>query len=436
MGSRPEAGYLASPMVQTPWGNSTELRERKLRPGAGTPRAEVVRNQRERLFGAIVAAVADKGYEATTVADLVRLSGVSRSDFYKHFASKQDCFVAMVEELVEPAVEAILGRAEEADEQRVQEVFEAFLAFAAMHPATARVCIVELHTAGPEAEAAVDGVFAAIEKLVSEANERVPGREETPPEVVRALIGGLRKVIHTRLARREESELERLAPQLWEWALGYPRPPQPLRVPRRASGGSSQFEGYTPAERIARAVAGVTAEKGYRALSTDEIAETASISLSTFYSHFADKRDAVLAAVEMGGAQMLASVMPATRRAADWREGVRIAYEAMFAYLVAEPSFARLIADEVYAIGPDALALRDRVIDSMSAMLAPGYAENPNVPEIASEAIGGSVYALLRERLRDGSPLRLPEAVPLATYLTLTPFLGPDEAVAVANGGR
>ena len=99
--------YLASPMVQTPWGNSSELRERKLRPGAGTERAEVVRNQRDRLFAAMVAVVSEKGYEATTVADLVALSGVSRSDFYKHFASKQACFVAMVEALVEPMLETI-----------------------------------------------------------------------------------------------------------------------------------------------------------------------------------------------------------------------------------------------------------------------------------------------------------------------------------------
>jgi AcrR family transcriptional regulator len=436
MRGRPTGVYLASPMVQTPWGNSSELRDRKLRPGAGTPRPEVVRNQRERLFGAMVAVVAEKGYEATTVADLVRLSGVSRSDFYKHFGSKQDCFVAMVRELVDPAVEAILRAAEGADEQRVQDVFERFLTMTARHAATARVCIVELHTAGEEAEAVLDRIFEAVEELVREANERIPGREEMPPEVVRVLIGGVRKVIHTRLYRRQERELEKLAPQLWRWALSYPPPPQHLRVPRRTAGAPSQFGGYTPAERIARAVAAVTAEKGYQGLSTDEIAERASISLSTFYAHFADKRDAVLAAVEMGGAQMMASVVPAAGRATDWREGVRVAYEAMFSYLVAEPAFAQLIAVEVYAMGPEALALRDRVIDSMSAMLAPGFGENPEMPEIASEAIGGAIYALLRERLRSGGPRRLAEAVPLATYLTLAPFIGAEEAAAIANGGR
>jgi hypothetical protein len=73
--------------VVTPWGRASELKGRRLHPGGRTPRDEVVRNQRERLFGAVVAVVSEKGYEAATVADVIELSGVSRSDFYKHFAN-------------------------------------------------------------------------------------------------------------------------------------------------------------------------------------------------------------------------------------------------------------------------------------------------------------------------------------------------------------
>ena len=86
-------------MVQTPWGDSSRLREKTLPPGRGTTAAEAEQNHRERLFGAMVAKVAEQGYEATTVADLVELSGVSRSAFYKHFADKQECFLAAIEAL-------------------------------------------------------------------------------------------------------------------------------------------------------------------------------------------------------------------------------------------------------------------------------------------------------------------------------------------------
>ena len=96
-------------MVRTPWGDAAQLRDRKLPPGRGTPREEAERNQRERLFAAMVATVAEKGYEATTVADLVELSGVSRSAFYRHYDDKQACFLAAVEAMVEPALTRIGG---------------------------------------------------------------------------------------------------------------------------------------------------------------------------------------------------------------------------------------------------------------------------------------------------------------------------------------
>ena len=73
------------------------------------PREEAERNQRERLFAAMVASVAEKGYEATTVADLVELSGVSRSAFYRTSSDKEECFLAACEALVEPTVGAIIG---------------------------------------------------------------------------------------------------------------------------------------------------------------------------------------------------------------------------------------------------------------------------------------------------------------------------------------
>src|SRR4029078_283475 len=110
-------------------------------------------------------------------------------------------------------------------------------------------------------------------------------------------------------------------------------PPSVLEAPRRQrSAGGARFTGYTPAERIARAGATVMAEKGFGAMNTGDIAAEASISLSTFYEHFADKEDAVLATIEMSGAQMMASAVPAARRADDWLESVRALYEAMFAY--------------------------------------------------------------------------------------------------------
>ena len=58
-------------MTTTPWGDATQLRARKLRPGPGANPVAVARNQRERMHAAMVAAVAENGYEGTRVADVV-----------------------------------------------------------------------------------------------------------------------------------------------------------------------------------------------------------------------------------------------------------------------------------------------------------------------------------------------------------------------------
>src|SRR5690348_3970094 len=97
-------------MIETPWGNSEELRSRKLAPGRGTPPEEVERNQRERLYAAMVAATAEKGYQETAVADLLRISGISRSTFYLLFKDKQACFQAAIERLLNDALLLVRNR--------------------------------------------------------------------------------------------------------------------------------------------------------------------------------------------------------------------------------------------------------------------------------------------------------------------------------------
>jgi AcrR family transcriptional regulator len=124
--------------VATPWGDARALRERRLFPGAGTPPEEVARNQRERLFAAAVAVASEKGYEAMTVADLLELSGVSRSAFYVHFADKSECLTAAAAELLELALAALAPSAEDGARREPGEDFSRFFELLASQPAAAR----------------------------------------------------------------------------------------------------------------------------------------------------------------------------------------------------------------------------------------------------------------------------------------------------------
>jgi AcrR family transcriptional regulator len=442
--TKPDLAVASTPsngrptVVRTPWGDAKTLRDRKLRPGQRLPPDEVARNQRERLFAALVAVVAEKGYEATRVADLLELSGVSRSAFYEHFGDKEDCLLAALDAFVGPTSRAI-ARVETdrgpLGEEQARVAFDAVVHLIVEQPATARMCFVEIYAAGPRAVERVDWTTDTFQDFVGATLHRLPGREGTPPEIVRAVFGGLRRIIYTRLYRGEEEKLIELIPQMWDWGLSYLPPPVPLRRPRwRPSANAGRPEGYDPAERILRALASVVAEKGYPATTVNEIASRASISLSTFYAHFADKEEAMLAAVDSGSAQMLATTLPAFRRAPDWPNAVRAAFGAMFAYCAAEPEYTTLGAIDVYAASRKVLERRDQVIEGMQALLVPGYELKPDASPVAAEAIGGAIYSMIYDQVRHGATESLQELAPLATYVTLAPFIGAEEACAVANG--
>jgi AcrR family transcriptional regulator len=411
-----------------------------LPPGRGTPREEAERNQRERLFAATVATVAEKGYEATTVADLVNLSGVSRSAFYRHFADKEECFLTAAEALIQPTLE-LVEKAESAatGEERTQQALAAFLGLIAAQPAASKMCFVEIYAAGPAGVAVVEKTLDAFEEFVTKLFDQVPGREEMPGQMVRAMIGGLQKVIHKRLYRDEQDQLVELAPQIWRWWLSYPPPPGPLRAARRRSQEPRPFEERqavaNPAERVLRALAAIVAEKGYPATTVAEIVERAQTSQRTFYEHFANKEEAMIAALDSGSAQMLGTTLPAFRRAPDWQHAVRSAYEAMFAFGVEEPEYSRLGAVEMYAAGKRALQTRDTIMEGLEALLAPGYELASDTPAIAAEAIGGAVYALVYDQVKAFGPETLPDLVPMATYMTLAPFLGAEDAYELAVEG-
>jgi AcrR family transcriptional regulator len=425
-------------MVETPWGNPDELRSRKLRPGGASTEDETAANQRERIFGAIVAAVAEKGYEATTVADVSELSGVSKSSYYDHFADKEAGVVATVEALLAPALEFAADNGIGGGEDEARQGFERGIGLIASQAAAARLCLVDIYAAGPEAVALLERTVASFADLLARTFDRIEGREGMPVEIVRALIGGVQKVIYKRLLRGEEEVLSDLASGLWQWLLSVPPPPGPLRPSRVRAVKALSFEDRqlpsAPPERLLRALAAVVSEKGYQEAKIAEIVERAKTSRRTFYEYFDSKEDAMVAALDSGSAQMLAAALPAFRRGGDWPDAVRDTQRAMLHFAAEEPEYGRLGAVEMYGAGPRALEQREMVTEGMEGLLQPGYEVAPEVPAIAAEAVGGALYALLYDFVKAEGPERLPALVPSFVYVTLAPFLGAEEAYAVATG--
>jgi AcrR family transcriptional regulator len=428
---------VAEKIVMTPWGAGDSLRDRMLRPGPGTPHEEVLANQRERLFGAMVASVAERGYAATRVGDLIKLSGVSSRTFYDLFPNKLACFVAAMEAVVDAAV-TFTGAASAQSgswEERAQRGFDQFAAMIALQPAAARMCLVDAYAAGPEAIAVLERASASFEQLTQAMLAQSTERAAMPPALVTAHIGAVQEIARTRLYRREETEVPGLVSEIWDLILAYRPPPAPLRLTvRTPMSPPESLHAYDHAERALRALAAVIAEQGYANTTIDQVVKRASMSTRTFYGYFDGKEDAFLAALDSGGAQMVAAMGPAFRRAPDWASGIRAGFGTLFNYLASRPDFARLMAVEVYAAGPEAVKRRADAVHPLWAMLGKEVNRRSNVPPIAAEGIAGAVYTLVYRAIRDSGPQGLPGLAPICTYIALAPFIGAEEACDIANG--
>jgi len=425
-------------MVATPWGESDSLRERMLRPGPGTPAEEVSENQRQRLFGAMVASVAQRGYEATRVGDLVRISGVSKRSFYDLYDDKEACFVAALEVVLASIVEASLSPdAAGNPPQGARGYLARFAETIAAQPAAARMCLIDVYAAGPRATRLLEAATGQAEALLRERLGETSEWAEMPPEVTAAAVGAILEISRNRLLRHDEKELPSAGAELLGVMLSYRPPTEPLRRPRRAQ----RIENPAPppqdhAERALRAFEAIVAEQGYGETTMEAVAKRASMSRKTLYANFGETRELLLAAIDEAGAQIVAATMPAFRRSPDWPEGVRAALAALFGLLGSRPELAHLVMVATYAGGPAAIERRGQVLRPLESLLAQGRRRSPQTPAMAIEAIVGALLALSRERILNSGPETLPNLVPLCTYLALAPFLESEQATMVANGER
>jgi AcrR family transcriptional regulator len=196
----------------------------RLPPGRhGLPREFVVHNQRERLIAGLAEAIAENGYSGTTIAHITRHAAVSRRTFYEHFNSKDECFVAAYDTVMNELRERVSAGFEEAGDwpHAVRSGIGAMLSFLAAEPHLARLCMVEALVAGP---VVVERYDAAIQSFVPYFQG---GREGRPPEVLarlsptteEALVGGMVSLISRRIIAGKAEELEELLPDLVEFTL-------------------------------------------------------------------------------------------------------------------------------------------------------------------------------------------------------------------------
>lgn len=183
----------------------------------------VARNQRERLIAGLIQVLYEVGYQRTTVSLIGQRAAVSKSDFYKHFESKDDCFLTAYDVAIErirgQVTEACEAAAGEAWAERVRNAIKALLTLLSSEPGLASIALVEGLRAG---RGVYDRYQAVLESFVRDLRRGAPispTGNEVPEPTDEAVVGGVASMLGRRVLAGEAERLPELFPEILEFVL-------------------------------------------------------------------------------------------------------------------------------------------------------------------------------------------------------------------------
>jgi AcrR family transcriptional regulator len=187
----------------------------------------------------------------------------------------------------------------------------------------------------------------------------------------------------------------------------------------------------TQRRRIIDAMVASCAEKTYAATTISDVVSGASISRTTFYKRFGDKRACFDAALESCIEEVKAVIAASVSAADSPPEAVRKSSAAMLELLAAKPALANLLAAEAVAVNPVITArYRALVIPALEALWEN---QEPGHAQISPDLAFGRMQLLVVSQVASGRTTQLPELQPEVVYLALAPFAGHGEALKQAR---
>lgn len=162
------------------------------------PIATAATPARLRVMHGLAEAIEDKGYVATTIADIVRAAGVSKRTFYEHFEDKEACFLALYAELSQAVIAAMREASHDipAWPHQVRAAVNAYVQALGARPALTRAVFLEVNAAGKRAlpvRRQVHGKFADfLRDLVARGSDKT---RHLTPSMALAVVGGVNELV-------------------------------------------------------------------------------------------------------------------------------------------------------------------------------------------------------------------------------------------------
>lgn len=407
----------------------------------------VAHHQRIRMHGAMIEAIATRGYRNTSVKHVIGLAGVSRRAFYEQFSNKEDCFLETFDLIVRRGIKRInqaYRTAPGTGEERMRKAFGAFAEEVQSNSKALHLVVIDAQTAGPSGLKRLQRITAMFEGLLSSSFADRRETESLPLPVVRAIVGGLRRATFTRLREARAEDLGELAEEMLRWSLVYRSPAVAELEPRPCQNGPftqpAQLtqpppESANERTRVMRAAINLSLRDRFEDLNALRIADEAQVSIETFLALFADKDECYLAALDMMAEDVLQLVADPELVSDEWSRAVCKTIDSLLAYLASRPACAITLMAKAPEAGPDALEHTMGLALELATLLTEGSPQDSG-GQLAVEGVAGALWHLLSSEIVAGRGHRLPILSEYISYAVLTPFIGPDEAIQTIVASR
>lgn len=188
-----------------------------------------------------------------------------------------------------------------------------------------------------------------------------------------------------------------------------------------------------PRERILVAMAEIVAKRGYQGTTIEHIVKRAGISRATFYEHFENREDCLLAGFADAERELQRRVAK-TAETGEWPDRVRAALTAFLDYCASEPALARTCLVESVTAGPVAMERYEHALTSFAPLFRDGrdYLDRASeLPDDLEDLIIGGIVWMVHQRLLRNEIDEITGLLPTMLEFALVPYLGEERAAEV-----
>jgi AcrR family transcriptional regulator len=201
--------------------------------------------------------------------------------------------------------------------------------------------------------------------------------------------------------------------------------PDPQIIPRGRHAPPLEVRLSVQRRRLFQAAAAVFARVGYAEASAEAISREAGMSKATFYEHFANKEECILALFDEAATEVMRAMAgAASDDRGSYEERIRANVASFLEVLTQYPDSAQTLLVEIIGAGPRAAERRDAILDLFADGLLRDNArmsERMGAPRFASKddafAIVGAIVELVSRQLRTGVPADVRELEPVIERL-------------------